>query len=60
MLGWHRDTAGTGLLLRSYNNIVNTRWEVITSYKRSSSLWFEPGPAHDTHFKKTFHVLFID
>lgn len=53
-------TAGTGLLLPSYNNIVNTHWEVITSYKRSSSLWLEPGLVHDTRFKETFHVLFID
>lgn len=51
---------GTGLLLPSYNNIVNTHWEVITSYKRSSSLWFEPGSVHDIRFKETFHVLFID
>lgn len=58
--GCRTGTPGTGLLLPSYNNIVNTHWEVITSYERSSSLWFEPGLVHDIRFKETFHVLFID
>lgn len=60
--------AGTGLphrqwlllLLMFCNNIVNTHWEIIVSYKRSSSLWFEPGLACNTCFKETFHVSFID
>lgn len=41
---WHH------LLLMSWNNIVNTHWEIIISYKRSSSLWFEPGLVSNTCF----------
>lgn len=41
---WHH------LLLMSCNNIVNTHWEIIISYKRRSSLWFEPGLVSNTCF----------